>query len=247
MRRPRLGHVLSTLPVSFGMSSRAVALINAQRDRGTLIVAVANGKGGSGKSTLATNVAIGYGLKKMKVLLIDADIEQRTVSKWPRPPGLFGPIIVKWSTAGILERLAAVIERYDVVLIDFAGRDDRAAAPVFSVVDVLVSPAKPSLQDLDELHRFIDVAKATGTPHVVVFNEATREATSELAAFVKQFAHCKPFLPTAIQQLSAYRRVYARGRSVLEFPQTHPAKQNFERVFSQLDRYFTHIKKSKRS
>ncbi|MCP8885033.1 AAA family ATPase [Devosia sp. XJ19-1] len=214
---------------------RAVDIINARRKAGSIVAVIANGKGGCGKSTLTINMAIGYGLRKQRVLVVDADIEQKTVSKWPRPAGLMGPKVVTWPTVEILDKLAEVIGQYDVVLIDMAGRDDRAAAPVMAIADMLISPAKPSHQDLSELDRFVRVAKVRNISHLVVFNEATREMTGELGQLVKEFARFKPFLPTAIQQLAGYRRAYAFGRGVLEYKGAHPAKENFDRVFRQID------------
>lgn len=235
MRRPSLS-TLSNISIAPKLGQRAAAdAIHAQRQKGSVIAVVANGKGGVGKSTLVLNLSIAFVGRKKRVLIIDADIEQKTACKWPRPAGLAGPVVVSWQTGEIVERLARVIEQYDVVLIDLAGRDDRAAAPVMAIADMLISPTKPSHQDLFELDRFIQVAKAKKIPHLVVFNEATREMTLELAQLVDEFARFKPFLPTAIQQLTAYRRAYAYGRSVLEYKGPHPAKQNFERVFTQID------------
>ncbi|KFC68182.1 putative ParA protein [Devosia sp. LC5] len=235
MRRPLLSGSLSDPSFSAVGATRATDTINVERRRGAIIAVVANGKGGCGKSTLVLNMAIGYGQRKQRVLIIDADIEQKTASKWPRPAGLAGPVVVASPTVEILDRLAAVIGHYDIVLIDLAGRDDRAAAPVLAVADILISPAKPSHQDLSELDRFIRVAKAKATPHLVVFNEATRETTGELSQLVQEFSQFKPFLPTAMQQLAGYRRAYAYGRSVLEYKQAHPAKENFCRVFRQIE------------
>ena len=235
MRRPLLSAGLSGPSFSAVGARRATETMNAARRRGAIVAVVANGKGGSGKTTLVLNMAIGYDQRKQRVLIIDADIEQKTATKWPRPVGLASPVVVAWPTVEILDRLAAVIDNYDVVLIDVAGRDDLAAAPVLAIADILISPAKPSHQDLSELDRFIRVAKAKATPHLVVFNEATRETTGELAQLVEEFSRFKPFLPTAIQQLAGYRRAYAYGRSVLEYKQAHPAKENFGRVFRQID------------
>lgn len=235
MRRPLLPQAFSRSSAAVPFGRPAADKINAWRRKGTAVVVIANGKGGSGKSTLALNLSIGFCRRKKRVLLIDADTEQRTVGKWPRPAGLSGPTIVVWQTAAIVTNLAEVIENYDIVLIDFAGRDDRAAAAVLALADILISPAKPSHQDLSELGRFIQVARATNLPHLVVFNESTREMTSEMARLMSQFSQFKPYLPTAIQQLSGYRRAYAFGRGVLEFHGDHPAKANFVRVFRQLD------------
>lgn len=235
MRRPILSHLLSGTGLHVVPGHRAMDIIDARRKAGSIVAMIANGKGGSGKSTLTMNMAIGYGLQKKRVLVVDADTEQQTVSKWPRPAGLFGPTVVAWPTADILDKLAAIIDQYDVVLIDMAGRDDRAAAPVMAIADMLISPAKPSHQDLSELDRFVRVAKAKSVAHLVVFNEATREMTAELGQLVEEFAQFKPFLPTAMQQLAGYRRSYAFGRSVLEYKGAHPAKENFDRVFRQID------------
>lgn len=241
MRRPLLSGGLSS-PSFATVGRRAADTINAARGRGAIVAVVANGKGGCGKSTLVLNMAIGYGQRRQRVLIIDADIEQQTASKWPRPKGLAGPIVVAWPTVEILDKLAEIIDHYNVVLIDLAGRDDRAAAPVLAIADILISPAKPSYQDLSELDRFIRVAKAKATPHLVVFNEATRETTGELSQLVEEFSRFKPFLPTAIQQLAGYRRAYAFGRSVLEYKQAHPAKENFGRVFKQIDAVINQVR-----
>lgn len=235
MRRPILPRLSVGIALNVVPRHHAADIINARRKAGSIVAVIANGKGGTGKSTLALNMGIGYGLREQRVLLVDADTEQRTVSKWPRPAGPIGPAVVAWPTVDILDKLAAVIDQYDVVLIDMAGRDDRAAAPVLAIADMLISPAKPSHQDLSELDRFIKVALAQNTPHLVVFNEATREMTGELGQLVREFARFKPFLPTAMQQLTGYRRAYAYGRGVLEYKGAHPAKVNFGRVFGQID------------
>jgi hypothetical protein len=105
---------------------------------------------------------------------------------------------------------------------------------VLEIGDILISPTKPSRQDLQELDRFIRVARAKSVPHIVVFNEATRETTGEIAQLQEEFSRFAPFLPIAMQQLSAYRRVYALGRGVLEIRGPDSAKDNFSRVFNQI-------------
>jgi chromosome partitioning protein len=234
MRRPILNSFVAQASAVPPLNPKAAAIINAHRAAGVIVGVVANGKGGCGKSTVLMNTAIGYGWEGKKVLIIDADLEQLTAGKWPRPEGSENPTIITRPTAEIIGTLARFIEGYDIVLIDLPGRDDLAIASVLEVADILISPSKPSHQDLSELDRFIRVAKARGVPHVVVFNEATRELTGELARLREEFSRFAPFLPVAIQQLSAYRRVYAHGRGVLDISGAHPAKQNFERVFEKL-------------
>lgn len=83
MRRPILSHLVSGTALHVVPGHRAVDIINARRKAGSIVAVIANGKGGSGKSTLTMNMAVGYGLRKLRVLVMDADIEQQTVSKWP--------------------------------------------------------------------------------------------------------------------------------------------------------------------
>ena len=234
MPRPILNSFASPSASVPSLSRKAVEVIDQHRTKGTLIAVVASGKGGCGKSTLLMNTAIGYGWLGKRVLIIDADIEQLTSGKWPRPDGTRNPTIFTCPSVEIIEKLARSIAEYDVVLIDLPGRDDRAIAAVLEIADILISPAKPSRQDLQELERFMRVARATDTPHLVVFNEATREMTGEIAQLQEEFSRFAPFLPIAIQQLSSYRRVYGLGRGVLEIRGPDPAKDNFGRVFRQM-------------
>jgi hypothetical protein len=52
------------------------------------------------------NTAIGYGWLGKGVLIIDADIEQLTAAKWPRPDGAQNPTVVTCGSVEIIERLA---------------------------------------------------------------------------------------------------------------------------------------------
>lgn len=234
MRRPILSQLVSGVAIHAVLDQHAIRISSAKR-AGAIVLLIANGKGGSGKSTLALNLAMAYRMQGKRVLVIDADIEQRTVGKWPRPPELAGPTILVLPTSQIVAKLAELISGYDIVLIDMAGRDDRAAGPVMSIADLLISPAKPSHQDLLELDRYIRLAEAKGVPHVVIFNEATRESSAELRQLVQEFSRFKPFLPVALQQLQGYRRAYSFGRSVLEYRPGHPARENFIRAFDRID------------
>lgn len=228
-------HSFRNAPPAFPtLNQQAAALINRCRADGVIVGVVANGKGGSGKSTVLLNTAIGYDKMRKRVLIIDADSEQKTASKWPRPERSGNPKVICCATVDIVNELAKMVGDFDVVLIDLAGRDDRAIAPVLSIADILISPSKPSLLDIPELDRFISVAKARNVPHIVIFNEATREVTAEHERLQKQFSEFAPYLPIAIQQLSAYRRVYAYGRGVLEITGPEPAKENFTRVFTEI-------------
>ncbi|MGN6685634.1 MAG: ParA family protein [Devosia sp.] len=228
---PALGGFVTRESPGPSLHGRAMGVINRARRDGTAVVLVASGKGGCGKTTLLLNTAVGYAWMGQRVLVVDADVEQRTSQKWPRPANLNNPTAVECAPGDILETLAARIAGYDMALIDLPGRDVLATGAVMDVVDLLVSPSKPTHQDMQELGRFIRIAQARQVPHLVVFNETTREATAEIEGLKQEFAEFAPFLPIAVQQLSSYRRVYPFGRGVLEIKASDPAKENFARVF----------------
>ena len=232
MHRPALDSFSAVPSQGLTLNIKAIDTINRRRRCSTVIALVAMSKGGSGKSTLTMNMAIGYGWERKRVLIVDADIKQRTTDKWPRPETSSNPTIIACPSNRILATLSQIIADYDVVLIDLPGQDDPAVAAILEIADILVSPVKPSPQDLSELDRFIRVARVKGVPHLVAFNEATREQSGELELLRRQFSQYAPFLPIAMQQLVSYRRVYAHGRGVLDIAGPDPAKENFERVFA---------------
>lgn len=224
---------LAPVPLRAGLSLDSAAAINRTRERGTVVAVVGNGKGGCGKSTLAMKAAIGFVRQCRGVLVIDADAdaEQQKIVKWRRSAVSPNPEVAACEPAAIVEVRARRIGDADAVLIDLPGRDVHALAQVLDCADILISPAKPSRQDLSELGRFVRAAQARKCPHVAVFNEATRESTEEMIGLRAEVAEYGPFLPIAIQQISSYRRIYGYGRGVLDIRPPDPARANFEKVF----------------
>src|SRR5690606_4790754 len=107
------------VPVAF--RPRAIGAIEFCRTQGVIVLTVANSKGGCGKSTLTLNTAIGYARQRRKVLIVDADGEQGTLRKWPRPIDIGNPTVIACSASDVIDTVARHIGDYDVVLIDTAG------------------------------------------------------------------------------------------------------------------------------
>ncbi len=180
------------------------------------------------------NVSVGYVKQGKRVLIIDADTAQKTTEKWPRQPKRDVINVISCPINEIIPTLAKMIGDYDVVLIDCPGRDAPAIGNVIQLVDLLISPTKPTHLDMPELERLIRVSRAKLVPHVVVFNEGSRETTLEIEQLRHQYAGVGPFTPTAMRHFQQYRRAYARGLGVLNLRGEHPAKANFQRVFAEL-------------
>jgi len=121
----------------------------------------ANEKGGSGKSTSAVHVAVALAAKGHRVAALDLDTRQRTLGRYldnrtalAQRDGLtlampehdtFDPA----KGIAIEDRLNAMAEEADFLIVDTPGRDDDYVRNAISTADTLVTPINDSFIDLD--------------------------------------------------------------------------------------------------
>ena len=92
-----------------------------------MIVVLGGIKGGSGKSTLAVNLAVARA-RNHTVLLVDGD-DQESISDWYAErkssfPNLSPNLdFMQVEGKSARDRLLAVADRYDTVIVDTGGRD----------------------------------------------------------------------------------------------------------------------------
>jgi chromosome partitioning protein len=124
-------------------------------------IVFANEKGGSGKSTTAVHVAVALAAMGRTVAGIDLDTRQRTFGRYldnraaiMRREGLdlrlpahdtFDPA----KGATIEERLEAMAQDVEFLVVDTPGRDDSDVRIAISTADTLVTPINDSFIDLD--------------------------------------------------------------------------------------------------
>ena len=124
-------------------------------------IVFANEKGGSGKSTSAVHVAVALAAMGRKVAALDLDTRQRTFARYldnrvamMRREGVDLPLPAydtfdPAKSGPILERLAAMGEGVDFLIVDTPGRDDEHVRASISTADTLVTPINDSFVDLD--------------------------------------------------------------------------------------------------
>ena len=130
------------------------------------IITVANEKGGVGKSTVAFHLAVALADTGHKVLALDLDRRQQSLTRaftnrggtakrlgvrLPLPRHL---LLQNQTGAGLCQELARVGWDCDFVVIDAAGHDSPIARRAIALADLLVSPVNSSFVDLDLLGRF---------------------------------------------------------------------------------------------
>jgi len=124
-------------------------------------IVFANEKGGTGKSTTAVHVAVALAAQGRRVSAIDLDTRQKTLARYlenrtatTRREGveLACPHFEVFDPAkdvAIEQRLDALAENSEFVIVDTPGRDDAHAMKAAARADTLVTPINDSFIDLD--------------------------------------------------------------------------------------------------
>jgi chromosome partitioning protein len=141
-----------------------------------LIISLAGQKGGIGKSTLAIAIAAEWHFRGLRVLVIDADDEQRTALTWSEVAAeleLDAPP-VRALGDDIRSRLPAMLaaEPFDVVIIDTPGRVGKRTTFALSVSHVALLPCGPTGPEVwamdGTLEQARDVAAVTGELEIAI-------------------------------------------------------------------------------
>lgn len=177
-----------------GEHPRIVVADIASRPRSNArIITVANEKGGVGKSTVAFHLAVALADTGHKVLAVDLDRRQQTLTRTltnrggtakrlgvrlPLPRHL---LLQQQSGALLCQELARAGWDCDMIVIDAAGHDSPIARRAIALADRLVSPVNSSFADLDLLGRFHPVSgKLLGPGCFSALVTELRQARAEL-------------------------------------------------------------------
>lgn len=192
-----------------------------------MIIMFASQKGGPGKSTAATNVAAAYALSGKDVCLVDAD-SQRTAARWHadrEEEGHEPKIACVEKLGSIHETLRDLDSRYDVVVVDVAGKDSKEMRTGMTAADQLVVVVRPSQADLDTVEHMSEVIEQAldfnsdldvrGLINQVPPNPSISEKT-DAGEYLSEYPIIKP-LETVLYERKAYRDVIGEGLSVVEW------------------------------
>lgn len=194
-----------------------------------MIILVGSNKGGCGKSTTVVNLAVAFANAKKEVLIIDAD-RQSTASRWSndREHYQLTPYIQVLQKYDNLQPALKQIEaKFDIILVDVAGRNSRELLSALLVADLLICPLQCSQPDLDTLAELKEqVTRGKDfNPLLQVLIYHTMASTNtkvkenertDFINFVNQYDDFK-----TLESINYFRKVYkdaiSEGKSVLEF------------------------------
>jgi chromosome partitioning protein len=148
------------------------------------IITVAQQKGGAGKTTLVAHLAVAWAGAGKRVAAVDID-PQQSLTSWYKlrtellgeEAALGGRLVVRtitgWRAAAEIERLA---RDHDVVVVDSPPHAETEAKIAVRAAHLVVLPIQPSPMDLWATRATLDLAKAEGTPAILVLNRVPPRA-----------------------------------------------------------------------
>jgi len=125
---------------------------------GPLVVALVGQKGGIGKSTLALALAAEWHRLGYRVLVVDADDEQRTALTWAEVAAELehdAPTVTCLAD-NLRTQLPRLVVGYDVVVIDTPGRTGKRATYALGLAHLAILPTGPTGPDVWALSASIE-------------------------------------------------------------------------------------------
>lgn len=209
-----------------------------------MIVSFLNQKGGVGKTTLSGNVAYGLHLRGFKVILIDSDPQQTTLT-WNNIRSGEGnelPFNVIATNANSLKQLTERLiknDGYNFVIIDGAPRMTDLARAAIIASDLIVMPMQPSGADIwatNELKNIIEEAKhfKPSIISAVLINRIFSNTKLSKEILVNLQENDWSFFDTVIKQRQIYAAAISEGLTIYEMPSNKDAKDEIENLIDEV-------------
>ena len=179
-----------------------------------MIVTLGNKKGGVGKSTSAVYLACLLA-RSSRTLIVDAD-PQGSILSWSEEAGeQFPAAVVQWATRDLAKRVKEVSGDYTHIVIDTgrsSSEDDPILRQALTVTDHLVVPFAPSLMDVRELGRVLQMVDDLAVIHPVathlLLTKVRVGTTSARDARVGLAEQGLPLLDSQVSLREAYANVW---------------------------------------
>lgn len=209
-----------------------------------MIVAVLGEKGGTGKTTFATNLAGMCAAAGRDVLIIDAD-RQGSASYWAEARGdKHGSLPTVHSVqkfgAGLMQAVRDMARRYNDVVIDVGGSDNREVEAALRVAECAVVPIQPAGLDvwtLGQVDARVGEAKAFNEQlraFVVLNRVSTNPKDTQASEARDAIGACENLTLAAfgICERVAVKRAAPAGLTVAEYkPHDAKAAQEMEQLY----------------
>lgn len=196
------------------------------------VISVATLKGGVGKTTIAMNLGTCFHQMRLRVLLVDANPEQNSLSQWAAYAEQNGhdvPAVVGIDGKRLRKELEKLGRGFDVVIVDSApaGVDARAAMVCADLVIMPVTPGAQEVWTLDKTIAVLEEAQAL-RPEIkarLLFNNAERTQLSTKAHQSLESVGV-PLLSAVLRHRVTFGEAMASGQGVVTYePQSDAAAE----------------------
>jgi chromosome partitioning protein len=206
-----------------------------------LIITLAHQKGGVGKSTLATNLR-GYFATKYKTALVDID-PQGSLSKLVRTfsdqAGRDPEHVIERSSFDTFQDLQALLEPYQIAIIDTPPYLSQDLEEVFAITDVVLVPCKASPLDFLAIGDTLDLIRTAKAKRpsllaavVLTMTITGTDFTTRIRSELEKSEF--PVLSTEIGNRVAYMRSLLSSNTVLGGDENSKAASEIEALGQEL-------------
>jgi chromosome partitioning protein len=206
-----------------------------------LIITLAHQKGGVGKSTLATNLR-GYFATKYKTALVDID-PQGSLSKLVRTfsdqAGRDPEHVIERSSFDTFQDLQALLEPYQIAIIDTPPYLSQDLEEVFAITDVVLVPCKASPLDFLAIGDTLDLIRTAKAKRpsllaavVLTMTITGTDFTTRIRSELEKSEF--PVLATEIGNRVAYMRSLLSSNTVLGGDENSKAASEIEALGQEL-------------
>ncbi len=184
-------------------------------------IAVVSQKGGVWKSTISRMIAKEATDEDWSVHIADLDFQQQTTTKW----------VGRRMTAGLkpsvysemYESVEAALKRnaradYDLLIFDGPARASAATATMAEIVDLVIQPTSPSLDDLEPAVSLFHALAKAGVPKTKLVYALINTDTAAEEADARYYLTRSGYdcLPGSIPHRPAFRQALNAGRVLTE-------------------------------
>ena len=196
----------------------------------------ASQKGGTGKSTAAVNVAACLAERGKKIILLDCDKKNSSVSLWAsyREDSEEVSQVPCAEKSGRVDKLIEELsETYPFVITDTPGHDSAEMRSALLVADIVIVPIQASQFDLETMNHFYGLIEDS-----LIYNEKMKvyyyvsnasthprsKEPEELRTYMTDYPLIKP-LGAVIHNRAAYKRSLPDGFGVVDLKDAKAIKE----------------------
>lgn len=197
-------------------------------------ISLVSQKGGTGKSTILVGLAVAAARAGYDVAVIDVD-PQATAANWKDRRASDNPAVVSAQASRLRQTLDAARENgVDYAFVDTAGRLDDSALNAVRLSDLVLTPTRPNIAEVETLPKVRDMITLAGSPATFLLlngvHPAATKGVSE-AQNALQSLYGIQCCPVHICQRAAYADCLVSGSAPQEIDADGKAADELTRLF----------------